>query len=47
MIYFKRLDLVTGLAFHNNFVVNVVTDFTSGSTKSTTSCVDQQVCIRG
>ena len=35
MKYFKRLDLVIGLDFHNNFVVALVTNFTSGSIAGT------------
>ena len=31
---FKRLDLVTGQDFRNNFVVTLVTNFTSGSAKA-------------
>ena len=31
MKYVKRLDLVIGLDFHNNFVVTLVTNFTSES----------------
>ena len=34
MKYFKRLDLVIGLNFHSNFVVTLVTNLISGSTKA-------------
>ena len=34
MEYVKRLDLVIGIDFDNNFVVTLVTNFTSGSTKA-------------
>ena len=34
MKYFIRLDLVIGLDFHNNFVVTLVANFTSGSVKA-------------